>query len=1084
MSCTSLYRLKALLATSVLFNLTRAQSVGVVTDISANLEGVIETSIDVATFLPTTFAGFETLSSTIHTAIGMATSTSMYSYEIGPGGVGWTLPSASGGVPPLPQPPLPSIVDPADPGIESVSALDGPDPGDGSSSSSASVLSPSIVPSDSQILQTQSTQGSTTPPIIVPSSIQSSDIQPTQRSPTPSVVLPSDTQSGNTQSFQESTTPPIVSSSDTQSANTQSTQESTTPPVILPSDTQTSELQTSQDSTSTAIIEPSDTQSSNTQPTESSTTLSVIPTPSTQALESQTTEKITSQQSQESDTQKSQESTTQQSQESTTQDSSSQQSSSQDSSSQDSTSQQSTTVPPVVIPSITKPPTTQPTEQSSKNDQSNRSDDSSKNDQSSTSGDSSKSDDSSKSNQESSTSAVVVPTITEPTLTRPIVPTEISKSGDCTASAVSDCIVSCATSTSNSCASFTTTCTQTSTGCDIQGMTTTVSTSVCVISPPSNFAQATATGCKGDCGPDGEAGTAFPPYSSFEPSATSDDPDLRVRALAGRITMGPMEKRAQPSAVSILGGCRLNTPPATPLQQPGWPRATADILNPDLNTALPQNLASISRYHRATVDGCAFTTTSLNASDFQTAPSWKNWRGLDYNNANNEVTMDHAYEKAWLLQFFNFHAISSTGAPGALTCNEANQYFFPTLSGCQDNYLAAVFNELASDQNLRFIVMSGYLNNIAKSQFFPESGQQFSQPFVNDPNYVIGAQNIANWKWPSNSQPFSARDSLNRMVEQFERVLYGVLEMNSDNMQELIQKTNNAIYFQLQNYDLAINSNPGNKFGNTNAYATKFGPNGLPGAYRTFMTDVVEKQINDPVEYLTQLWEDRIFPMIHDAYDLPGVNPKGPNPNPVFYKEWEKYNDLATDITKSYLALGVPSWEYRFRFEWNPQNRKRDQHDLPGACPIPKPSSSSGSVEAPKPTPAYAPGTCSFHLDEYETCDSDLKNLFADITLKDNAGTVIGQSSPLLKGSGQAINANAPMKLDSKLPFQLEVTGEHKGDYIQFSYNGQSWRSNGPPEGAGGAQCTSGGWDPKKGPSCLLDQKKTAKRQMDCTFHC
>ncbi|GME29000.1 putative esterase family protein [Neofusicoccum parvum] len=137
----------------------------------------------------------------------------------------------------------------------------------------------------------------------------------------------------------------------------------------------------------------------------------------------------------------------------------------------------------------------------------------------------------------------------------------------------------------------------------------------------------------------------------------------------------------------------------------------------------------------------------------------------------------------------------------------------------------------------------------------------------------------------------------------------------------------------------------------------------------------------------------------------------------------------------------------------------------------------------PSPTAApYATGTCSFHLDEYEApCLSDANNLSADIVLKDNAGTEIGNT-----GGNKGINAGSSLSLSSKLPSQLVVTGEHQGDYVQFTYGDLSWTNGEPKKDDGGATlayCNSGGWDPKEGPTCGRITQNS-KRQMDCFFRC
>lgn len=83
--------------------------------------------------------------------------------------------------------------------------------------------------------------------------------------------------------------------------------------------------------------------------------------------------------------------------------------------------------------------------------------------------------------------------------------------------------------------------------------------------------------------------------------------------------------------------------------------------------------------------------------------------------------------------------------------------------------------------------------------FFPAAGQSFQQSFVNDPDWLI-PQNGAGWTWPASGETgttYSAEDALNHMISYFETVLYGVLEMKSNKLLDLIDETNNGIYGEL-----------------------------------------------------------------------------------------------------------------------------------------------------------------------------------------------------------------------------------------------------------------------------------------------
>ena len=156
----------------------------------------------------------------------------------------------------------------------------------------------------------------------------------------------------------------------------------------------------------------------------------------------------------------------------------------------------------------------------------------------------------------------------------------------------------------------------------------------------------------------------------------------------------------------------------------------------------------------------------------------------------------------------------------------------------------------------------------------------------------------------------------------------------------------------------------------------------------------------------------------------------------------------------------------------------------------PSPSASITSVQvssptpSPSPPPAYATGTCSFHLRETQDCESVGKNLYAIINLKDGAGNDIGDTSVSESTDpiGDGINDGASYTFNSKLPHPLVVTGEHKNDYIQFTYGSLSWQSKTPN---GGGRCNVGGWDPRDGPVCGSRFGITnAVNNMDCFFPC
>ena len=143
----------------------------------------------------------------------------------------------------------------------------------------------------------------------------------------------------------------------------------------------------------------------------------------------------------------------------------------------------------------------------------------------------------------------------------------------------------------------------------------------------------------------------------------------------------------------------------------------------------------------------------------------------------------------------------------------------------------------------------------------------------------------------------------------------------------------------------------------------------------------------------------------------------------------------------------------------------------------------------PPPPPAYATGTCCFHLDEWEDCDPQSDDLFANITLVDNNKNVIYQTpaTDFAYGElGEPINTDDGATIQGPLPNPLAITGEHEHDYIQFTYGGLSWQSD---QASGGAQCSVGGWNPRDGPVCdrvgeLPPPDMPGETQMDYCFPC
>jgi len=154
---------------------------------------------------------------------------------------------------------------------------------------------------------------------------------------------------------------------------------------------------------------------------------------------------------------------------------------------------------------------------------------------------------------------------------------------------------------------------------------------------------------------------------------------------------------------------------------------------------------------------------------------------------------------------------------------------------------------------------------------------------------------------------------------------------------------------------------------------------------------------------------------------------------------------------------------------------KKDGFPKAGSATSPFPSHSPTPSSVP---PNYAPGTCSFHLDEWQDCNDDSSNLYAHIMMYDDKKAVIGQTNVDRSKNpfGDPINASAPLNFHSKLPFPLQVTGEHQNDYVQFNYHGLSFAST-------DARCSVGGWDPKEGPTCVVSRTLAPAVKFSLPFH-
>lgn len=90
--------------------------------------------------------------------------------------------------------------------------------------------------------------------------------------------------------------------------------------------------------------------------------------------------------------------------------------------------------------------------------------------------------------------------------------------------------------------------------------------------------------------------------------------------------------------------------------------------------------------------------------------------------------------------------------------------------------------------------MSAFLNGArGKGQFFETEPLKW----MRKDTLLKISDDLSGWSWTGTGDTKSAADELRKQLGIFEKRLYGVLELNTDNMFELIKKTNLKIYSQL-----------------------------------------------------------------------------------------------------------------------------------------------------------------------------------------------------------------------------------------------------------------------------------------------
>lgn len=110
-----------------------------------------------------------------------------------------------------------------------------------------------------------------------------------------------------------------------------------------------------------------------------------------------------------------------------------------------------------------------------------------------------------------------------------------------------------------------------------------------------------------------------------------------------------------------------------------------------------------------------------------------------------------------------------------------------------------------------------------------------------------------------------------------------------------------------------VAENKNNLFGDTTGYPTS----GLAGAYRYYMDQRIQIQINWAPKYLTQIWTDYVKQDIFGAYNLPEVNPAGAAFDQTALDDWNTWIDWLNEHEAHYKSGDSYSWGYNFVFTWD-----------------------------------------------------------------------------------------------------------------------------------------------------------------------
>ena len=299
--------------------------------------------------------------------------------------------------------------------------------------------------------------------------------------------------------------------------------------------------------------------------------------------------------------------------------------------------------------------------------------------------------------------------------------------------------------------------------------------------------------------------------------------DIETRAVAGRVQVRQIVRRDLPSTIYSLGACQLTaTPAGTPVVRPEYPGGTI-FSNSDVANNLPGPSADVARWLTTKTENCKPIATVIDIAAYNAAGAEK-------------PSLDHAYEIDWLKQYFTY----ITGS-GGIDCPTFDKYFFQKDSCGNENRLAAVFNALASSQNIAdFVAMSDKMN------------QAYKNTIANVAIMVNKATGILKKK-TNPRMPFDvAANGVQPKLDVLDIIQVGCALMNYGPMQDAMRRTYLRIYSELQAVDLVTQAQFGagswsfaDKFAEYNDVLYNQKNQGINDRTRKYAKDLLNSVSND-----------------------------------------------------------------------------------------------------------------------------------------------------------------------------------------------------------------------------------------------